>query len=386
MLKNKSLINKSLTKGVIAISLTASLPVLAVPSLLDYSEASSAYSDAYVTGHFNAANGNQERANYDMDLTLDYEKVVSSPSRNIKYDFTGAGTKSRSSTKGEESNTTYQVSGSATMDKYFRVGSNGGFWYGKGEVGAKKGQIKSFTKLTAGLGYGRVVNVTPMARAIRVVEALRQNGSLAADPANETYQIVAGIIAKEAEYRSKYGSKQYVQHWVADIETALSKPIGARGAIKANDVLSNESISTRKHGWLVRAGIGAVLSDYDGETGKPALEVGAEYHRPISNQTQFSNEAILTTTLKDGDSSYNVKNNMSLTHEITDVIDWENKWVVDYSKADNADASTNHTVTSAFNYELSNQLDYNITATLVKTEGKDDIDQKLSMGIKYRLK
>ena len=136
--------------------------------------------------------------------------------------------------------------------------------------------------------------------------------------------------------------------------------------------MGNERISTRKHGWLVRTGIGAVLSDYDGETGKPALEVGAEYHRPLSNQTQFSNEAILTTTLKDSNSSYNVKNHMSLTHEITDVIDWENKWVVDYSKSDNVDAITNHTLSSAFNYELSNQLDYNVIATLVKTDGKDD--------------
>ncbi len=381
-MKNQKL---QMTGAVLATSLFT-FTTYAVPSILSYKEANSAYSDAYVTGHFNTADGNQERANYDADLTLDYEKVLSTPSRNIKYDFTAAGTKSRSSTKGEESKNTYQASGSATMDKYFRAGSRGAFWYGKGEVGAKKGQKKSFSKLTAGLGYGRVVNVTPMARAIRVVEALRQNGSLGATPSNDTYQAVATIIAKEAQYRSQHGSKYYVQHWVADIEKVLATSIGARGAIRASDVLGNERISTRKHGWLVRAGIGAVLSDYDGNTGKPALEVGAEYHRPLSNQTQFSNEAIFTTTLKDSDSSYNVKNNMSLTYEMTDVIDWENKWSVDYSKSDNIDAVTNHTLTSAFNYELNSQLDYNITATLVKTDAKDDLDQKLSMGIKYRLK
>jgi hypothetical protein len=372
--------------GVALASSLVTLTTYAVPSILSYKEASSAYSDAYVTGHFNAADGNQERSNYDMDLAVDFEKVLSTPSRNIKYDFTASGTKSRSSKNGEEAKNTYQASGSATMDKYFRAGSRGAFWYGKGEVGAKKGQKKSFSKITAGLGYGRVVNVTPMARAIRVVAALRKNGSLATDPSNDTYQSIASIIAKEAQYRSQYGNKYYVQHWVADIEKAIGMSIGARGAIRANDVLGNERISTRKHGWLVRAGIGAVLSDYDGETGKPALEVGAEYHRPLSNQTQFSNEAIFTTTLKDSNSSYNVKNNMSLTHEITDVIDWENKWAVDYSKSDNVDAITNHTLTSAFNYELSNQLDYNVTATLVKTDGKDDLDKKLSMGIKYRLK
>jgi len=376
---------KVLTLAVVMSAVT-SLPVQAVPSLLDYNEATSSYDDAYVTGHFNAANGNQERANYDLDLTIDYEKVMSSPSRNIKYDASGTGTSSRSAKEGEEKKTNYQAAAAVTMDKYFRSGSKGAFWYGKGEVGAKKGQKKSFAKTTAGLGYGRVVNLTPMARSIRVVEALRQNGSLGADPSHAKYQDIASIIAKEAQYRSKFGAKDYVQHWVADIEKVLGQSVGAKGAIKSYDVLSNERISTRKHGWLVRAGIGAVLSDYDGETGKPALEVGAEFHRPISNQTQFSNEAIFTTTLKDGDSSYNVKNNMSLTHEITDVVDWENKWVVDYSKADNLDSNTTHTVTSAFNYEISSQLYYNITATLIKAEANDDIDQKLSMGVKYRLK
>ncbi len=378
---------KIVISGVVALTTSVfTLSAYAAPSIISYKEASSAYSDAYVTGNFNAADGNQQRASYDMNLGLDFEKVLSTPSRNIKYDFTASGSKKRSSTNGEAATNTYQTFGSATMDKYFRAGSKGAFWYGKGEVGAKKGQQKAFSKVTAGLGYGRVVNVTPMARAIRVVAALRNNGSLTAEPSNDKYQEIATIIAKEAEYRSKHGVRYYQQYWVADIEKVLGGTIGARGAIRANDVLGNERISTRKHGWLVRAGIGAVLSDYDGETGKPAVEVGAEYHRPIGNQTQFSNEAILTTTLKDSNKSYIVKNNMSLTHEISDVIDWENKWTVDYSKSDNVDAITNHTLSSAFNYQLGNQLAYNITATLVKTDAKDDLDQKLSMGIKYRLK
>jgi len=363
-------------------------PAFAEPSLLNYTEATSSYEDAYVTGSFNVGSGNQDRSDYRLDLSLDYEKVFSSPNRNTKLDFTGSGLRSRNSTKGDKTISDYLIFGSATVDNYFQPNSKGAFWYGKGEVGAKKGQVKPFTKATVGVGYGRVVNVTPMARAIRVVQALRKNGALGSDVSNSTYQSIANIISREAEYRSKHGAKDYQQYWVADIEKVLKNggALGAKGTIKAYDVLTHERISTRKYGWLVRAGIGAVLSDYDGETGKPAVEVGAEYHLPLSNQTQFSNEAIFTTTLKDNSNSYVVNNNMSLTHELTDVIDWENKWSLNYSKSDHAKSTTSNKLTSSFNYELTNQLNFNITASLSKTDGKPDIDKRLTTGITYRLK
>ena len=373
-----------LSSTIVLASLTA--PVMAEPSLFDYQEATSSYEDAYVAGNFDVGSGNQGQTSYDLDLSLDYEKVFSSPDRNTKLDFTGSGSRSRGSSDGDKTKSDFQLLGSATVDNYFQPGSKGSFWYGKGEVGAKKNQDKPFTKATIGLGYGRVVNVTPMARAIRVIQALRNKGTLRSDPADSVYQAVAEIIAKENQYRSRHGIRDYNQYWIGDMEKALGASLGAPGTIRAYDVLTQERISTRKHGWLVRAGIGAVLSDYDGETGKPAVEVGAEYHRPLSNQTQFSNEAIFTTTLKDDSKSYIFNNTMSLTHELTDVIDWENKWLLSYNKLDDAGSTTANTFTSAFNYELTNQLDFNITAKAAKTTGEEDINKRLTMGIKYRLK
>mgnify|MGYP007051337975 CR=1 len=93
--------------------------------------------------------------------------------------------------------------------------------YGKGEVGVKKDQIDPFSKATLGVGYGRVVNVTPMARSIRVIQELRKRGYLMADPSNAIYQTVATIIAKEGEYLSRHGAADYEQYWVQDIESAL---------------------------------------------------------------------------------------------------------------------------------------------------------------------
>ncbi len=372
----------------------------AEPLITDYNEATSAYEDAYLSGSFNLDSGNQDQTSYDLDLSLDYEKVFSSPDRNTKLDFLGTGSVSKGSTSGDESEDDYQALASATVDNYFRPGSKGAFWYGKGEVGVKKGQEDPFTKATAGIGYGRVINVTPMARAIRVVQALREKGSLTRDPSDATYQAIAVIISKESEYRAKHGAADYEQFWIEDIEKTLAASgavnggsrLSAKGVLKSYDVLVNEKISTRKQGWLVRAGVGAVITDYDGEEGKPALEAGAEYHLPLSNQTQFSNEAILTATLKDGDDGYNVNNAMSLTHELTDRVDWENKWILDHNTSDDANDITTNSLSSTFLYSLTNELDFSVEARLTDTEddisnnGNDELDKSLNMGIKYRLK
>jgi len=265
-------------------------------TLYDYTEATSSYEDAYIDGSFSADGGNQGQTSYDADLSVSYDRVFSSPNRNIGITAGAEGSVGRGATEGAGSSSTYSANVAATADNYFRPGSKGAFWYGSGQLGAVKDAENVYSKIGVGLGYGRVVNVTPMAKSMRLIEALGEQGALKGTPSKATYVSVANIIARESEYKSKYGLASYDQYWIADIEKALmaSGQIGsglkAGGVIKANDVLQNEFISTRRHGWLVRAGMGVVLSNYDdSDGGDPSLDIGGEYHRPLNNQTQFSN-------------------------------------------------------------------------------------------------
>lgn len=361
-------------------------------SLFDYQQATSAYEDAYINGQFNLHSGNQDQDSYNLDLGVDYERVLTSAQRNTKIDFAGDTARHRGPNAGDKTVSNYQARGSVTMDQYFAADSNGAFWYGKGELGLRKGMEDPFTKATVGLGYGRVVNATPMAKAIRLVEALLERGVLQARPAHAVYQQLADVIAREDEYRSRYGAADYTLDWIAAIEQALGNSLTVKGAVKVYDVLTNERISTRRYGWLVRAGVGAVLSDYDGSDGKPALEVGAEYHYPLSNRLQFSNEAILTAVLDDGDNGYHVKNALTVTYEVSDRIDWENSWLLDYAAYDKADDVTSNTLSSTYRYYLSNALSVTATAKLtdvaddIDGNGNDELDKSLLLGVTYRLK
>ncbi len=239
-----------------------------------------------------------------------------------------------------------------------------------------------------------------MARAIRVIQELRKRGSLTGDPSNEIYQSVAEIIAKEDEYRSKYGSEDYEQYWIEDIEQVLmasgvvsgSGNLRAGAILKSYDVLVNERISTRKYGWLVRGGGGIVITDYDGDAGDPVIEIGAEYHVPFGNKIQFSNEAAAAIVLDDGDNNYIFSNAMTLTYELTDRVDWENAWLFGHNESEALNDVTTNILSSTFRYYLTNRLNLNLTGALINVEdnidnnGNDEWDKSLNLGLTYRLK
>ena len=397
----KTKIAAALSVALLAVSGSATAEV----TLYDQNEASSSYQDAYINGQLNATDGNgHSQSAYNANLQLDYDRVISSANRNLGMTFNADGSVSRGSASGASSDSNYLASGTITADNYFRPNSKGLFWYGAGELGAKKGAEEVFSKIGVGLGYGRVVNVTPMAKAMRLVEALRKQGGLSASPGKATVLSIAEIISRENEYKSKYRLGNYEQQWITDIEKVLvasgkvSGSMNAASVIEARDVLVNERISTRKHGWLVRGGLGVIISNYDGtDGGDPTLDLGAEYHRPISNQTQFSNVTKFSSIYGDGDTGYRLFNTMSLTHELSDKVDWENSWLMDYSKAGTVgniagtDTTTN-TLSSTFRYYLNNQLDLTATVKASDTEddiannGNDDTDVSFNLGASYRLR
>ncbi|MEZ5453016.1 MAG: hypothetical protein R3E93_09435 [Thiothrix sp.] len=84
---------------------------------------------------------------------------------------------------------------------------------------------------------------------------------------------------------------------------------------------------------------------------------------------------------------------MSLTHEISDRVDWLNSWAIDYDHNDKTgqDTTTN-AASSTYRYYLSNKLAFDTVAALTKVDdgidanGNDEVDKSLFMGVTYRLK
>lgn len=368
-------------------------------SLTDYTEASSSYEDAYVNGRLNINSGNQAQTSHEFSADINYDRVMGTPDRDIRLLVNAQAESKRDGGLGDKTTDDYSAFASASMNDYFTPGSNGMFWYSKGDIAAQKGADDPYVKLGAGLGYGRVLNVTPMAQAIRLVEALQEIGQMTGSLNVEQYNQIANIIAREDEYESKVGRRDYQAAWLADIEKVLvsakaiqGSSLSAAGTIRARDVLVNEQLSTRRNGWLVQAGLSVVAQDFDGKSGKPAVDLGAEYHVPLSNQTQFSNIASASATIDDDDNSVLFRNTMSLTHEVSDRVDWINSWNLDYNKVDGGNDTIKNVLSSTYRYNINNLLSFDTTARLshlddgIKNNGNDKVDRGLFMGIHYRLK
>jgi hypothetical protein len=369
-------------------------------SVTDYDEATSDYQDAYVNGTFNAGKSRGDaQSSYVMNLGLDYEQVFSSPDRDLQLLFNGGGSVDRDGTEGASRENRYEYATSATADTYFNPASSLAFWYGSVGLKGSDAFDSRTASLFAGAGYGRVKNVTPMAKTIRVVEELQSLNRLKDAPTRAEYQKAANIIDREEEYRSKFGSDDYTKEWINDIANALDVsgntdgPMDARDVIAIYDVLTDELISTRKVGWKVRGGLGYVSSSFNGLTDSdPAVELGGEYHYPLSNLTQFSNVANLTTVLNSS-STYLMRNAMTLTYELDSRLDWENGWTLTHDVNGPSDTkSTVNTLSTGLIYELRNQLDLTGTLAVSNYSGDESIDNPngtdtaLFIGVRYRLK
>ncbi|WP_418318112.1 DUF481 domain-containing protein [Piscinibacter sakaiensis] len=370
-------------------------------SVTDYKNATSAYEEAYVNGQLNMSkNRGDAQSAYDLNLGLQYDRVFSSPDRDLRIQALADGTVSRASTAGARSNDSYTYGAGVTSDTYFTPGSAGAFWYGGLNVQGSSAFDSHQIAGTVGVGYGRVTNVTPMARAIRIIEELTMRGRMTGSPALGVYQRVAEVVDRESEFRSRYGARDYEQYWVQAIADALkaggtmAPNFDAADVLKIYQIVTRERISTRKVGWKVRAGVGYVFRTFDGRSDSdPALEVVGEYYYPLSNRTQFNEIATFNTILNNNDNSYTLRNVMSLTHEVSDRIDWENAWTYNYER--NGPTKTNSTVnalSTAFIYSLTNSLDATATYTVAKYGGDQTLanpngsDQSLFLGIRYRLR
>ncbi len=87
-----------------------SVPLLADVTLYDYSQATSAYEDAYLSASANIAKSrNDAQSAFDFKLKGNYDKVISTTLRDTTLKANADGLVSRSGTAGAKSNDSYTV-------------------------------------------------------------------------------------------------------------------------------------------------------------------------------------------------------------------------------------------------------------------------------------
>ncbi len=426
-------------KTAVAVAIGCTPAFVGAVQLEDYLVANSSYEEAFFNATFNAGDSaRNEQTAYDFNMNTRFQKTFSTLPRSWSYTLAGFATAVQFGTtptqevvdeNGDpvedadgnrqfidlpDSSEDYGLSAEGTIDTYF-VNSNypKAFWFGQGRFETRDSAEDDDISATVGLGYGRVYNATPLAKVIRIVEELNEEGLLTGPIPDSVALEAAEIIDREEEFVSKFGADEYRRDYYAAIEAALARSgairdgkLGALGALTMDEILEDEPISVRKHGWTVRLGAGYQASDLGGlASNDPKLLFQWEYAKPRGYKGQFIN--LMTYEPVFGDETTQViRNSMSYTYEMSDRVDWINTW--DLTLRDGTDdegasvESVSHQLTSSYLFHLNNRLDYDVTLKINQTDidpnpafdpedatqpyPGDDPTISLNMGFKYRLK
>ncbi len=370
--------------------------------LTRYTFPTSTSQQAFLNGAFNFAGTSADctQTAYNLSGSATYDLSYRSLPFSYVASVLGNAAVSQSSVDGADSRDGYNVRANTRANRYF---SNTQKWFGFGSVTLDYRKLQSmeeaddpYLDVTAGLGYGRTIDATVLKQAVRLNDDFKRFNVITGDIPDEQLLELARVIDRESEFRAEHGVVEYKKYWFEAMEQVIESAgvlreggLGAVGAIRVEEVLA-EPTGRRYHGWEARAGVGVVLSDYDGEAGDPLASLEFDWSRPVSMELQLNNNAYMRTVFED-DQTYTIGDVFQIYYEITNRIDWDNSLRGEYlmMTADGAEDALSMVFSSGFILYVENQLTFNPTFILSHTDpGVTDAitDWQLLGGISYRLK
>ncbi|NCQ17927.1 MAG: hypothetical protein COZ80_01275 [Ignavibacteria bacterium CG_4_8_14_3_um_filter_37_9] len=254
-------------------------------------------------------------------------------------------------------------------------------------------QIKS--DITIGFGYGRYINATALAKAVRIEGHLLRDDVIKGNLPKETMIAIANIIDRQQEYQEVYQTT-YETFWFDDIEKEIQKSglidefggVGSIGFQRMRQVLFNinEKVNDRYYGWLTSVGISIPTSTSDrSPVGSPEASLSGRYSFPISWDTQINFKIDVLSPL---DSlffkKYTVRSNLDFIYELSNRVNFVSGYRFDFVKQPGIVAEPIHNLDAAFLYYIENNIYLTINSNLSK-QGSSPTVLGTSLGINYNI-
>lgn len=288
---------------------------------------------------------------------------------------------------------TYTTNAAGEVRKYVWENRD---WFGSSRLdfGFAKNDSQPQIDLTVGAGYGRRINATALAKAVRIEGHLMKENLVKGHMPKETMIKIGNIIERESEYRDLYGTTYEVQ-WFSDIEKEVKasgeltgENVGAIGFLRMRQVLFgiNEVVNPRFYGWDLSAGIKfELLNRYDLDAQKPRLNLAANYAYPLGWEMQVTGRLQADTPV---DSNFFKRVILTAgadyVYELSNRINFQADYSLGYDKIPSVDAVYSHALNAGFLFYIENNINYQVRATLTKF-GKLDPDKSINMGLVYNL-
>ncbi|KPL03528.1 MAG: hypothetical protein AMJ73_06580 [candidate division Zixibacteria bacterium SM1_73] len=257
------------------------------------------------------------------------------------------------------------------------------------------GRDEPRTDVTVGGGYGRFINASPLAKAVRIEEFLMKEGILEDHLPKEHILELAYVIEREGEYQDLHGA-EYKPHWYKDMEEVMKKSgllreegIGALGALRIDEVIFRERVQDRYYGYDVFAGAGVTVTTPDTtiDRGKGLVNFGFRWARPVAWRTQLDQQFLLDTPL---DSDFGKRIDATLTsryiYELSNRVDFAATHILYFRKLADVsegadDTFIDNSAIFSFLFYIENYINWTVNLSLDKYEGQDLVTS-LNTGIR----
>ena len=157
------------------------------------------------------------------------------------------------------------------------------FGFGGAAASTASGQPQPAVNVSAGIGYGRFSDTTPLAKALTIQDELLKAETISDSLSDETLMTMAAVIARRAEYETVKDAAAAV---VDAIQTATGVTVGPRQVLMVEDVIVATG-DERNCGWAVQAGLGYELVDPYGGARDLLLTVSADAALAPDPASQF---------------------------------------------------------------------------------------------------
>jgi len=249
--------------------------------------------------------------------------------------------------------------------------------------------------ITVGFGYGRYINATALAKAVRIEGHLIKDNVIKGHLPKETMIAIANIIDRQKEYEEVYQAT-YETFWFDDIEKEIQKSgmidefggVGSIGFQRMRQVLFNinEKVNERYYGWVTSAGILIPTSTPDrSPVGSPNASISGRYSFPISWDTQINFKIDVFSPL---DSlyfkKYTIRSNLDFIYELSNRINFVSSYKFDFVKQPGLQAEPVHNLDAAFWYYIENNIYLTINSNLTK-QGTNPKVLGTSVGLNYNI-
>ncbi len=247
-----------------------------------------------------------------------------------------------------------------------------------------------------GIGYGRFINATPLAKAVRMEDWLLEGGLLEDDLPPDALIQLAQTIAREHEFRDRHGETYRVE-WYAAMEAAVRASgmlipgkLDAMALLRMDEVLGRERVFDRFFGWELSGGATRQVFRSDVVPRAPSgVEMTYRLARPMGWRTQANARVTLSSPTDDAfGHAYGLLAQTDISYELGDRVDLLLSHLLRADRARTApgdayDTTATHRLQGSFVLFVENALTFTVNATLAGGGGASQ--RALSATFGYRL-